>query len=112
MPKLDVSAYCIGVLYVTVTFQQLPQVHWGFYQPLNWIWLAWVRRKTHSVVWGLMEQRGSTGDNFKELYSHISHHSHMDFNTTPLQFHYLTHDSVERRKKIITELVLTVLVPF
>ena len=37
---------------VTVTFQQLPQVHWGFYQPLNWAWLAWVRRKTHSVIWG------------------------------------------------------------
>ena len=64
---------------VTVTFQQLPQVHWGFYQPLNWAWLAWVRRKTHSVVWGLMEQRGTTDDNFKQLYSlrsHITSQSH------------------------------------
>ena len=74
---------------VKVTFQQLPQVHWGFYQPLNWAKLAWVRRKTHSVVWGLLEQRGTTDDNFKQLYSHISHHSHMDFNTTPL---HKTHD--------------------
>ena len=53
-------------------FLATAQVHWGFYQPLNWAWLAWVRRKTHSVVWGLMEKRGTTADNFKQLYSHIS----------------------------------------
>ena len=60
------------LLNVTVTFQQLPQKHWGFYQSLNWAWLAWVRRKTHSVIWWLMEQTGTTGNNFKQLYSHIS----------------------------------------
>ena len=72
-----------------VTFQQLPQEHWGFYQPLNWVWLAWVWRKTHSAVW---EQRGTTGDNFKQLYSHRSHiksQSHGLVNTTSLHNSWL-----------------------
>ena len=81
-------------VYVTVTFQQLSQIHWRFYQPLNWAWLGWVRRKTHSVVWGLMEQRGTTCDNFKWLYSHISQITyHIAVRWTSIQLHYTIHDS-------------------
>ena len=109
------------VLTVTVTFQQLPQVLWGFYQPLNWAWLAWVRRKTHSVVWGLMEQRGTTDDNFKQLYSHISQITyHITVTWTSIQLHYtrlmtsfddlmiqdfIWFDSVERRKNTNTLII-------
>ena len=105
------SSPSLGAKSVTVTFQQLPQVHWGFYQPLNWAWLAWVRRKTHSVVWGLMEQRGTTGDNFKQLYSHISQITyHITVTWTSIQLHYTTHDSLatlwREEEKIIMNLII------
>ena len=74
---------------MTVTFQQVPHVHWGFYQPLNWAWLACVRRKTQSVVWGLMKHREATGENFKQLYSNISHVTyHITVTWTSIQLHY------------------------
>ena len=82
-------------------------------------------RKTHSVIWGLMEQRGTTDDNFKQLYSHISQIRYhitviwTSYNwTSPftftllqlhLQLHYnslTTHDSLWREEKIIMELLI------
>ena len=88
-PFIIFSSPTLGAKSVTATFQQLPQVHWGFYQPLNWAWLAWVRRTTHGVVWGLMEQRGTTDDNFKQLYSHLSQITyHITVTWTSMQLHY------------------------
>ena len=41
------NCHCIGS--VTIPLELLPQVHWGFDQPLNWAWLAWVRRNRHII---------------------------------------------------------------
>ena len=88
-PFIIFSSLLLGTKSVTFTFQQLHQVHWAFYQPLNWACLAWVRKKTHSVVWGLMEQRGTTDNNSKQLYSQISQITyHITVTWTSIQLHY------------------------